>query len=80
MSQMLENLRKVQRQLPFLPDSFRLIWGAARAWTIAWSALLIFQGLLPIALVYLTGVFVDSLEVSILNKELPYYTRSIFWV
>ena len=77
---MFERLRKAQAQLPYLPESLRLIWGAARTWTLAWSGLLVLQGLLPIALVYLTGAFVDSLSASIQAKEWSVYTRSIQWV
>jgi ATP-binding cassette subfamily B protein len=38
-----------------------LIWAAARRWTLAWVILLVVQGLLPVATVYLTRLLVDSL-------------------
>jgi ATP-binding cassette subfamily B protein len=48
-------------QLPYLPRAVALVWQAARPWTLAWLALLLIQGLLPIAAVTLTRVLVDSL-------------------
>lgn len=43
------------------PRTFRLIWQAAPRWTMLWSVLLIVQGLLPAASVYLTKLSIDSL-------------------
>ncbi len=48
-------------QLPFLPRALRLVWNAAPRWTTAWLFLLVGQGLLPVALVYLTRIVVDRL-------------------
>ena len=48
-------------QLTYLPQTLRLIWAAARGWTLAWTVLLVVQGLLPAATVYLTRLLVDSL-------------------
>ena len=54
-------LRKALAQLPNLPRALALVWQVARPWTIAWILLLIVQGLLPAALVFLTKLFVDAL-------------------
>jgi len=54
-------LQKSVRQLPYLPRVFSLVWQAAPSWTLAWAGLLITQGLLPVATVYLTRALVDSL-------------------
>src|SRR5215218_9230998 len=54
-------LRKALAQLPYLPRALKLVWAVARPWTIAWIVLLIVQGLLPAAMVYLTKLVVDSL-------------------
>ncbi len=54
-------LRKALAQWPNLPQALTLVWQAARRWTIPWVVLLIIQGLLPAALVYLTKLFVDAL-------------------
>ena len=42
-----------------------LVWNAARGWTVAWVALLILQGLLPVVTVYLTRLLVDSLVAAV---------------
>ncbi len=57
-------LRNLALQLSYLFRTARLIWSAARGWTLAWSSLLIVQGLLPAATVYLTRLLVDSLVVT----------------
>lgn len=44
-----------------LPKTFRLVWEAASPWTSAWLILLVIQGFLPVATVYLTRTVVDSL-------------------
>ena len=48
-------------RLSYLPQALRLVWVAAPGWTLAWAILLIIQGLLPVVLVYLTGLLVNSL-------------------
>lgn len=53
-------LRKALAQLPNLPRALALVWEVARPWTIAWVVLLILQGLLPAAIVYLTKLVVDG--------------------
>ncbi|MDP2996149.1 MAG: ABC transporter ATP-binding protein [Bryobacterales bacterium] len=60
-----EKLAKAHAQLRFLPRALALVWAAARPWTIAWSALLLLQGLLPVAIVYLTRAVVDSLVAAV---------------
>jgi ATP-binding cassette subfamily B protein len=57
-------LRKVAAQLPYLPRALALVWASARGWTTAWAILLLAQGLLPVATVYLTRLVVDSLVVA----------------
>src|SRR5262249_49602823 len=47
--------------LPHLVRAFGLLWSAARMWTAAWVGLLLVEGLLPIAVVYLTRLLVDAL-------------------
>jgi len=49
------------QQLVYLPRTLRLIMEAAQKWTIVWAFILVIQGLLPAATVYLTGALVDSL-------------------
>jgi ATP-binding cassette subfamily B protein len=53
-------LARAAGQLPRFPHALALVWTAARGWTTAWAALLVAQGLLPVALVYLTRPLVNS--------------------
>lgn len=48
-------------QLPYLLRALGLVWVAARRWMVVWFLLLVFQGLLPVATVYLTRALVNSL-------------------
>lgn len=45
-----------------------LVWAAAPGWSLAWGLLLLLQGLLPVATVYLSRLLVDSL-VAAVNAE-----------
>ena len=49
------------RSLPLMGRGFALVWQAARGWTVAWGILLLLQGLMPAALVYLTRLTVNLL-------------------
>jgi len=57
-------LRKAVAQLPHLPRALSLVWQVGRPWTVAWIVLLIVQGLLPAAVVYLTKLVVDGLTMT----------------
>lgn len=54
-------LRKALDQLPYVPWALSLVWNTTRGLTMAWGVLLVIQGLLPVATVYLTRPLVDSL-------------------
>ncbi len=58
-------LRNALAQLPYLPRALKLVWEAARPWTIAWVVLLIVQGVLPAATVYLTKLVVDGVVATV---------------
>lgn len=62
---LIPDLHKFAAQLSYVPRTLRLIWCAARGWTLAWFTLLCIQGLLPAALVYLSRSLVDSLAAAI---------------
>jgi ATP-binding cassette subfamily B protein len=49
----------------YWPRTLQLIWAAAPRWTTAWAILLVVQGVLPAASVYLTKLLVDSLVAAI---------------
>ncbi len=50
-------------QVPYLSKGLNLVYRAAPFWMIVWFVLLVAQGLLPVALVYLTRALVDGLVV-----------------
>ena len=62
-----QKLRKALTQLPYLPRALKLVWDVARPWTIAWVVLLVAQGLLPAAVVYLTKLVVDGVVIAVRN-------------
>src|SRR6266567_276122 len=53
-------LRKALAQLPQLFRALRMVWQVAQPWTIAWFVLLLIQGLLPAAGVYLMRLVVNG--------------------
>jgi ATP-binding cassette subfamily B protein len=67
-------LSTAKTRISYLPQSFRLIWSASKNWTIAWFILLVFQGILPGSVVYLTKLVVNSLTQAI---KLGYSEESI---
>ena len=67
-----EKLRRAKAQLPYIPDTFRLIWAASRRWTVAWFLLLLLQGTLPIALVFASGALADALASAIRSGSWVY--------
>jgi ATP-binding cassette, subfamily B, bacterial len=58
--QLKEAAVRFRRQFPYLPMAFKLVHHAAGGLTIVWLTLLIVQGLLPVAAVYLTRTLVDG--------------------
>lgn len=48
-------------QLAQLSRALRLVWQATPGWTLAWSILLLVQGFLPVATVYLTRPLVNGI-------------------
>lgn len=58
-------LRPLIAQLSAIPRALRLVWDAAAGWTLAWVALLIVQGLLPVLTVFLTRRLVDDVVAAV---------------
>ena len=54
-------LRRAAASLHHLPRAFALVWVASREWTALWAVLLVAQGLLPVATVYLTRPLVNGI-------------------
>src|SRR5215470_1554792 len=53
------DFQKALSSVSYLPRALQLVWNAARNWTLAWFVLLTLQGILPIAIVYLTRDLVN---------------------
>src|SRR6266699_5293391 len=53
--------RRAERALPYLFRTLRLIGQAAPGWTAEWIALLLVQGFVPVAIVYLTRPLVNGI-------------------
>jgi ABC-type multidrug transport system fused ATPase/permease subunit len=56
-----DRLSRFRNQLRFLPRTFALVRAATGKWTLGWITLLVLQGLLPVATVYLTRALVNGL-------------------
>ncbi len=55
-----EVLQNARRLLAYVPKALKLVWNGAARWTLVWGALLVVQGLLPGASVYLTKWVLDA--------------------
>jgi ATP-binding cassette, subfamily B, bacterial len=53
--------RHLLSKLSYLPRTLRLVWKAAPQYTLAWFVLLLVQGLLPVASIYLIKLLIDGL-------------------
>ena len=62
-------LQEFFRCLPLMFQGLRLVWNAARGWTVAWGVLLLLQGLVPAALVYLTRLVVNRLSTALTGQS-----------
>jgi len=56
-----EKVHNAWTRLPLLLRALGLVWVAARRWTLAWAALLVVRGLLPVVTVYLSRTVVNAL-------------------
>lgn len=63
-------------RLRLIKRTLRIVWDAAGSWTVAWTVLLIVNGVVPAALVYLTKFLVDSLA-SVIEAGASWETASV---
>ena len=61
MNDILSKMALLRSQAPYIPKTVKLVWQATGMWMAAWLALLLVQGVLPVAIVYMTRQAVDSL-------------------
>lgn len=52
---------RLRQQTPYIPKTMRLVWRASGIWMVAWLMLLLVQGALPVAVVYMTRNVIDAL-------------------
>ncbi len=73
-------LAALARQLRHLPRALRLVVAAAGVWAWVWLALLLVQGLIPVAVVYLTRDLVDSLAQAVRSgiNDLPSFAPTLW--
>jgi ATP-binding cassette subfamily B protein len=60
-NEFLSKIDLLRRQAPYIPKAMALIWQAAGMWMVVWLVLLLVQGVLPVAVVYMTRTVVDAL-------------------
>ena len=58
-------LRAAIAQLRHVPRVLAIVRAAAGGWTVAWGALLVLQGLVPVAVVYLARPLVDGIAAAV---------------
>jgi ATP-binding cassette, subfamily B, bacterial len=76
-----ERLSGLIAPVAYWPRALQLIWSAAPKWTTAWLSLLVVQGVLPTAQVYLTKVSIDSLiAAKNAHGSWPQLRRSLIWI
>lgn len=62
--------QELLRCLPLTARGLALVWRAARPWTVAWGGLIVVQGLLPAALVWLTRTTVNLLAAALAATDI----------
>ncbi|CAK0759930.1 hypothetical protein CCP3SC1_310012 [Gammaproteobacteria bacterium] len=81
--------QELYKSLPLMGQGLRLVWNAARFWSIAWGVLLLLQGTIPAAQIYLIRQTVDLLSVTLANHGgladltrtwLPITFLGLFWI
>jgi len=82
-------LQELLRVLPLMGQGLRLVWNAAHGWTVAWGVLLLLQGVMPAALVYLTRLTVNRISSAVSSQSglaafsdvwLPALLIGVLWV
>src|SRR5262245_22872536 len=57
--------RRAYAAVPYLARTIQLIWRAAPQWSAIWIVLLLLQGFIPVAVVYLTRPLVNGIAASV---------------
>jgi ATP-binding cassette subfamily B protein len=73
-------LRRIASHFPYLPRALRLVWTAAPGYAGIWTALLIMQGVLPVAVVYLTRSLVNALVSAVRSPAAAAGNRDLLYL
>jgi ATP-binding cassette, subfamily B, bacterial len=63
-----------------LRRALRLVWESAPGWTVASAVLVFLQGLLPLALLYLTKLIVDEVAAAVVAADAGIAFRRVAWL
>lgn len=61
MNDLRSKITRLRQQAPYIPKTMQLVWQASGIWMVAWLVLLLLQGALPVAVVFMTRHVVNSL-------------------
>ncbi|MEM6613031.1 MAG: ABC transporter ATP-binding protein [Cyanobacteria bacterium P01_C01_bin.72] len=61
-------INKLKITVRFIP-ALRLVWQSSPGWTIARLVLVVFQGLLPLAMIYLAKLIIDTVTLNLRSAE-----------
>ncbi len=70
-------INKFQHSIRIIP-ALRLVWAAAPSWTAAQIVLLLFQGFLPLALLYLSKLIIDAVTESLTTDKTIAWEKVLF--
>jgi ATP-binding cassette subfamily B protein len=73
------SFRKVFQQVVRIDRAIRLVWTNSPGWTLVQLGLVIIQGLLPLAGLYLTKQIVDSISTGIASADLDAALRQVLF-
>lgn len=73
-------IRNAIINLSHLPRALKLVWVAGKSWTVSQIILLVVQGLLPVALVYLTKILIDKLVFAINSGGAWNNVQPVIWL
>lgn len=77
----LRKLATISTQYTYLSKALALVWVAAPRWTMIWIILVVAQGIIPAATVYLTRIVVDSLVLAVSDAgDWEAMQSALFWI
>ncbi len=67
--QLSDAVYQLKKQLPYFPQALKIVWGAAGSLSLLWVLLILIQGILPVATVYLIREIVNGIAAVIGTGE-----------